>query len=43
MYNSQGSELLHHNKDRAIVWFTVHSLELYVGAIGEDDEYPNAG
>ena len=40
MGNSQGSELLHHNEDTAIVWFSVHSLELYTGAIDQNDKYP---
>ena len=41
--NGQGSELLHHNEDRAMVWFFVHSLELYNGAIGQNDKYSITG
>ena len=43
MGNGQGSELLHHNEDMDIVWFSVHSLELYTGATDQDDECPIAG
>ena len=43
MGNGQGSELLHHNEDRPIVWFSEHLLELYTGAIDQDDEYPITG
>ena len=43
MGDGQGSELPHHNKDKAIVWISVHWLELYTGAIDLDDEYPITG
>ena len=43
MGNGQGSELLHHNEDKAIVWFSVHLQELYTRAIDQDDDYHIAG
>ena len=43
MGNGWGNELLHCNEDRTIVWFSVHSLDLYTGATDQDDEYPITG
>ena len=36
--NGQGSELQHHNEDRAIIWFFVHLLDLHTGAIYQEEE-----
>ena len=43
MGKGQESELLYHNEDRAIAWFSVHSLELYTEVIDQDDKYSIAG